>query len=72
VDLCGFINLLIFGSDCGCADGKGSGLGQPNNPVATRLAGKCVARETLTLLKASTSPAIFRKLVGKTDTGRIS
>lgn len=54
---------LIFGSDCGCADGKGSGLGQPNNPAAARLAGKCVAQATLTLLKASTTPAIFRKLV---------
>jgi predicted TIM-barrel fold metal-dependent hydrolase len=54
---------LIFGSDCACADGKGSGTGQPNNPAAARLAGKCVARETLALLKASVTPAIFRKLV---------
>lgn len=54
---------LIFGSDCGCSDGNGSGLGQPNNPAAARLAGKCVARATLTLLKGSTTPAIFRKLV---------
>ena len=53
---------LIFGSDCGCQDGKGSGTGQPGNPAAARLAGKCVARETLTLLKASTSPQILRKL----------
>jgi uncharacterized protein len=53
---------LIFGSDCGCKDGHGSGISQANNPTATRLAGKCVARETLALLKKSTSPAIFRKL----------
>jgi len=37
---------LIFGSDCSCADGKGSGISQGNNPEASRLAGKCVARET--------------------------
>ena len=53
---------LIFGSDCGCADGRGSGTGQPNNPAAARLAGKCVARETLTVLKSSATPAVFRKL----------
>ncbi len=53
---------LIFGSDCGCKDGKGGGVSQANNPTATRLAGKCVARETLTVLKSSTTPAIFRKL----------
>ena len=53
---------LIFGSDCGCTDGKGTGVGQANNPAANRLAGKCVARETLTLLSKSASPAIFRKL----------
>ncbi len=54
---------LIFGSDCACADGNGSGLGQPRNPAAARLAGQCVARATLTLLKASTTPQLFRKLV---------
>jgi predicted TIM-barrel fold metal-dependent hydrolase len=54
---------LIFGSDCSCADGKGSGVGQANNPAAARLAGKCVARETLTVLQSSSSPEIFRKLV---------
>jgi predicted TIM-barrel fold metal-dependent hydrolase len=53
---------LVFGSDCGCADGRGSGTGQPNNPAAARLAGKCVARETLTLLKNATTPGVFRKL----------
>lgn len=54
---------LIYGSDCSCADGKGGGVSQNNNPPAPRMAGKCVARETLTVLKRSTSPAVFRKLV---------
>jgi predicted TIM-barrel fold metal-dependent hydrolase len=53
---------LMFGSDCSCVDGKGMGIGQANNPAASRLAGKCVARETLTLLQQSASPAVFRKL----------
>lgn len=53
---------LIFGSDCSCADGKGGGVSQANNPGASRLAGKCVARETLTLLKKTASPEVFRKL----------
>jgi predicted TIM-barrel fold metal-dependent hydrolase len=56
-------NKLIFGSDCGCADGRGTGVSQSNNPAASRLAGKCVARETLTMLKQSASPAIVRKIV---------
>ncbi|MEZ5396621.1 MAG: amidohydrolase family protein [Bryobacterales bacterium] len=53
---------LLFGSDCSCADGHGGGTSQRRNPAATRLAGKCVARETLTVLKQSTSPEVFRKL----------
>jgi len=53
---------LIFGSDCSCTDGKGAGTSQANNPAASRLAGKCVARETLTLLRASTSADVFKKL----------
>jgi predicted TIM-barrel fold metal-dependent hydrolase len=55
-------NKLIYGSDCSCSDGKGGGISQSNNPPAARMAGKCVARETLTLLKRSVSPAVFRKL----------
>jgi uncharacterized protein len=51
---------LIFGSDCSCADGHGAGVSQNNNPEASRLAGKCVARETLGVLQRSTSPEIFR------------
>jgi uncharacterized protein len=53
-------NKLIFGSDCACSDGKGGGTSQANNPAASRLAGKCVARETLTLLRKTLSPAAFR------------
>lgn len=53
---------LIFGSDCACADGKGAGVSQGNNPEASRLAGKCVARATLGLLKGLTSPEIFRQV----------
>lgn len=53
---------LIFGSDCGCADGKGTGISQGRNPEASRLAGKCVARATLGLLKGITSPALFRQI----------
>ncbi|MDX2179636.1 MAG: amidohydrolase [Bryobacteraceae bacterium] len=54
---------LMFGSDCSCADGKGSGIGQRNNPAAARLAGQCVARATLKVLKGATTPEVFRKLV---------
>jgi predicted TIM-barrel fold metal-dependent hydrolase len=53
---------LIFGSDCACSDGKGGGVSQGNNPTASRMAGKCVARETVALLKRTTAPAVFRKL----------
>jgi uncharacterized protein len=53
---------LIFGSDCSCTDGKGAGVSQNNNPEASRLAGKCVARETLNLLQHLTSPEIFRRI----------
>lgn len=53
---------LIFGSDCSCSDGRGGGVSQANNPAAARIAGKCVARETLTLLKKTVTPQMFRKL----------
>ena len=53
---------LFFGSDCSCRDGHGGGVSQANNPAAARLAGKCVARETLALLKRSTPTPVFRKL----------
>jgi hypothetical protein len=53
---------LIFGSDCSCTDGKGGGVSQGRNPEASRLAGKCVASETLGLLKRITSPDCFRQI----------
>jgi uncharacterized protein len=53
---------LIFGSDCSCADGHGGGISQNNNPEAARLSGKCVARETLGLLKSLTPPDVFRRI----------
>ena len=61
-------NKLIFGSDCSCADGKGSGVSQNNNPEASRLAGKCVARATLSLLQGLTSPQIFRTITWENGT----
>jgi uncharacterized protein len=54
---------LFFGSDCACTDGHGAGVSQAGNPGAARLAGKCVARETLTVLKSNTTPELFRTLV---------
>jgi uncharacterized protein len=56
-------NKLIFGSDCACSDGHGGGVSQNNNPAASRMSGKCVARETLGLLKRTTSPDIFKQIV---------
>jgi predicted TIM-barrel fold metal-dependent hydrolase len=53
---------LIFGSDCSCSDGNGAGVAQNNNPEAARLNGKCVARETLGLLKKIASPEVFRRV----------
>jgi uncharacterized protein len=61
-------NKLIFGSDCACADGKGAGISQGNNPEASRLAGQCVARATLTLLQGLTSPEIFRQITWENGT----
>jgi len=53
---------LHFGSDCNCDDGKGGGAAQNSDRVAARMRGKCVARETLKLLTASTTPKVFRKI----------
>ena len=53
---------LFFGSDCSCSDGHGGGVSQNNNPAAARMTGKCVARETLGVLKRSATPAIFQKI----------
>jgi predicted TIM-barrel fold metal-dependent hydrolase len=54
---------LFFGSDCGCTDGHGAGVSQNSNPAAARMAGKCVARETLSLLKRTTAADVFQKIV---------
>ena len=59
----GFLALhqdkLMFGSDCGCLDGRGKN----NQPIlAPRLKGKCMARETLTALQRLTTPKVFRKI----------
>jgi predicted TIM-barrel fold metal-dependent hydrolase len=59
---------LIFGSDCSCSDGHGAGVSQGNNPEAARLAGKCVARETLRVSKDLASPAVFRKITFENGT----
>lgn len=59
---------LIFGSDCSCTDGKGGGISQNNNPEASRLAGKCVARETLSLLKRLATPEVFRAVTWENGT----
>ena len=55
---------LMFGSDCGCQDGQGAGQTNPHPLVA----GKCVARETLTALKRLTSPEVFRKITWQNAT----
>ncbi|MFN7921353.1 MAG: amidohydrolase [Bryobacteraceae bacterium] len=51
-------NKLIFGSDCSCRDGRGAGQGS-QEPL---IKGKCVARETLAVLKKQASPEVFRKI----------
>src|ERR1700733_8019892 len=53
---------LVFGSDCSCTDGNGAGVSQNNNPEANRLAGKCVARATLGVLKQLAAPDVFRQV----------
>jgi predicted TIM-barrel fold metal-dependent hydrolase len=55
---------LLFGSDCACRDGKGAGQTSPHPLVA----GKCIARETLTALQKLTAPEVFRKIVWQNGT----
>lgn len=43
---------LMFGSDCPCLDGRGAGQ-----------QGKCIARETLTMMTRIASPRVFRQIV---------
>lgn len=57
-------NKLMFGCDCGCYDGHGTG----GSPLLPKLKGKCVARETLQTLKESTNPAVFRKVTWENGT----
>ncbi len=77
-------NKLMFGSDCGCLDGRGTaggrarGAGTGSQPgaaaaaspqaAASPLAGKCVARETLTVLKKLAPVDVFRKIVWENAT----
>lgn len=63
-----FQDKLHFGSDCSCADGRGTGRDSPT--VAARIRGKCVARETLALLQSHSSAEVFRKIAW-TNTHRL-
>lgn len=49
---------LMFGCDCPCTDGRGGGTENSKR----RLAGKCVARETLSILSKQASAKVFRKV----------
>ncbi len=55
---------LMFGCDCACRDGHGAGQAS-KQPL---IAGKCVARETLTALKQMTSPALFQQITWQNGT----
>lgn len=55
---------LMFGCDCSCRDGHGAGQSS-KQPL---IAGKCVARETLTALKQLASPAHFRQITWQNGT----
>jgi predicted TIM-barrel fold metal-dependent hydrolase len=55
---------LMFGCDCPCRDGHGTG--QPSKSPA--LAGKCIARETLTLLKGLAPADLFRRITWENGT----
>ncbi|MEZ5356852.1 MAG: hypothetical protein R2762_29795 [Bryobacteraceae bacterium] len=49
---------LMFGCDCSCSDGRGTGQ-RSTQPL---IKGKCVARETLTAIRAL-APGAFRQIV---------
>jgi uncharacterized protein len=55
---------LMFGSDCPCRDGRGAG----QVSTSPALKDKCVARETLTLLKRLTPPGLFEIITWKNGT----
>ena len=69
---------LHFGSDCNCDDGRGGGAAQNSDSVAPRMRGKCVARETLTLLQlpprrkySARSPGKMPSAVGNACLGKL-
>jgi predicted TIM-barrel fold metal-dependent hydrolase len=49
---------LLFGCDCSCTDGQGTGQ-RSQQPL---IKGKCVARETLGAVKRHTTPEVFRRI----------
>jgi predicted TIM-barrel fold metal-dependent hydrolase len=55
---------LMFGSDCSCTDGAGTGQ-RSQQPLIT---GKCVARETLSAIKQLAPAERFRRITW--DNGR--
>jgi predicted TIM-barrel fold metal-dependent hydrolase len=55
---------LLFGCDCTCKDGHGTG----GTPILPQLKGKCVARATLQAAKDSCSSAVFRKITWENGT----
>jgi predicted TIM-barrel fold metal-dependent hydrolase len=55
---------LMFGSDCPCRDGRGAG----QVSTSPALKDKCIARETLTLLKRLTPPGLFETITWKNGT----
>jgi predicted TIM-barrel fold metal-dependent hydrolase len=60
---------LIFGSDCPCLDGHGKRASENSyNKWTMRTAGKCIAFETLTVMKNATTPEIFRKIAWENST----
>jgi hypothetical protein len=55
---------MMFGCDCSCQDGHGGGQ-RSTQPL---IAGKCVARETLTALKKMTTPELFYQITWQNGT----
>jgi predicted TIM-barrel fold metal-dependent hydrolase len=67
-------NKLMFGSDCGCLDGRGTAAVRQGAPIQSPAtvprpnAGKCIARETLTALRKLAPPDVFRKITWQNGT----
>jgi predicted TIM-barrel fold metal-dependent hydrolase len=54
---------LMFGSDCGCLDGRGGAVvDRASGRASGAGAATCIARDTLTALKKLAAPAVFRKI----------